>query len=53
VFTNRLEDPTIKIQLLLGEGKMVNEALRKALELQAMLLAARPQKVSARTFWGS
>jgi hypothetical protein len=48
-----LEDPIIKIQPLQGEGKMVNEALRKALELQAMLLAARPRKVSSRTFWGS
>jgi hypothetical protein len=32
---------------------MVNEALRQALELQAVLLAARPHKTSAGKFWGS
>jgi hypothetical protein len=31
----------------------MNEALRQALELQAVLLAARPHKMSTRTFWGS
>jgi hypothetical protein len=45
-FTDRVEDPDIKIQLLLGE-KTVNKALRQALELQAVFLAARPRK----TLW--
>jgi hypothetical protein len=34
-------------------GEKVNEALRKALELQAVLLAARPHKTSTKAFWGS
>jgi hypothetical protein len=38
--------------LLLGEVKTVNEALRQALELQAVFLAARPQKTCAKTFRG-
>jgi hypothetical protein len=41
-FADGVEDPTIKIQLHLGEEKMVNEALRQAFELQAVLLVARP-----------
>jgi hypothetical protein len=54
VFANGIEDTTIKIQLLLvGGEKTVNEALRQALELQAVLLATRPHKTSARTFHGS
>jgi hypothetical protein len=44
VFSDRVEDPTIKLQLLLGGEKSVKEALRQALELQAILLAARPKK---------
>jgi hypothetical protein len=52
-FADGVEDPTIKIQLLLGGEKTVNEALRQALELKAVLLPPRPQKVSARTFWWS
>jgi hypothetical protein len=32
---------------------MVNEGLRQVLEQQVMLLAARPHKTSAKTFWGS
>jgi hypothetical protein len=47
-FADGLEDTDIKIQLLLGGEKTVNEALRQALELQAVFLAARPQK----TLWG-
>jgi hypothetical protein len=43
-FADRVEDSTIKIQLLLGGEKTVNEALRLALKLQAMLLASRPPK---------
>jgi hypothetical protein len=44
-FAYRVADPDIKIQLLLGGGKMVNEALRQALELQAVLIAAKPEKL--------
>jgi hypothetical protein len=50
-FAEGVQDPDIKIQLLLGE-KTVNEALRQALELQAVLLAVRPHKTSTKTFWG-
>lgn len=35
-----VEDPAINIQLLLGGEEIMNEALRQALKLQAMLLAA-------------
>jgi hypothetical protein len=52
-FTDGGEDPAIKIQLLLVGEKTANEALRQALILQAMLLAARAHKSSTRTFWGS
>jgi hypothetical protein len=52
VFADAVEDPAIKIQLLLGGEKMVNEALRQTVELQAMLLDARPIKTSSRTFLG-
>jgi hypothetical protein len=52
-FVDGVEDPDIKIQLLLGGEKTVSEALRQALELQAVLLVARPRKTSTRTFWGS
>jgi hypothetical protein len=38
------EDPSIKIHLLLGGEKTVNGALRQALELQAVLLAAGPKE---------
>jgi hypothetical protein len=41
-FTDGVEDPDLKIQLLLGGEKTINEALR-----QAVFLAARPQK----TLW--
>jgi hypothetical protein len=44
VFTDRVEDFDIKIQLLLGGEKTVNEALRQALKIQALIPAAR-------TFW--
>jgi hypothetical protein len=50
-FADSVEDPAIKIQLLLGE-ETVNEALRQAIELQTVLLAASPHKTSARAFWG-
>jgi hypothetical protein len=52
-FADGVQDPDIKIQLLLGGEKTLNEALRQAMELQDVLLAARPHKTSARTFWGS
>jgi hypothetical protein len=52
-FVDGVEDSDIKIQLLLGGENTVSEALRQALELQAVLLVARPRKTSARTFWGS
>jgi hypothetical protein len=46
-------DPDIKIQLLLGGENTVNEALRQALELQAVLVAAKPQKNYAETHQGN
>jgi hypothetical protein len=52
-FVDGVEEPDIKIQLLLGGEKTVGEALWQALELQAVLLVARPHKTSAGTFWGS
>jgi hypothetical protein len=52
-YADGIEDSTLKIQLLLGGEKMVNEALRQALELQAVLLAATPPKARPRKFWGS
>jgi hypothetical protein len=52
-FADRVDDPEIKIQLLLGGEKAVKEALRQALESQAVLLAARPHKTSGQIFWGS
>jgi hypothetical protein len=42
-FAHRVDDPDIKIQLLLGGEKTINEALRQAIELQAVLVAARRQ----------
>jgi hypothetical protein len=48
-----VEDLAITIQLQLERGKTVSYALRQALELQAVLLAARPHKTSSRTYWGS
>jgi hypothetical protein len=48
-FVNGMEDTDVKIQLLVGGEKSVNEALRQALELQAVFLAARPGK----TPWGN
>jgi hypothetical protein len=43
-FADGVKDPDIKIQLLLGGEKTVNEALWQALELRAVLLAARPHR---------
>jgi hypothetical protein len=50
VFTNGVENPNIKILLFLGGKKTVNEALRQALELNAVFLAAKPQKKNVRIF---
>jgi hypothetical protein len=50
-FAYGVQDPDIKIQLLLGGEKTVNEALRQALELQAVLVAARPYKNNTKTYW--
>jgi hypothetical protein len=51
-FAYGVADPDIKIQLLLRAEKTVNEALRWALELQAVLVAARPQKNYAKKHQG-
>jgi hypothetical protein len=50
-FTNREKDPNIKIHLLLGGEKMVNKALRQALKLQDVFLAARSPKTNTESFW--
>jgi hypothetical protein len=51
-FAEGVEDPAIKNQLLLGGEKTVIEALRRALEMQAVFIATRPHKTSARIFCG-
>jgi hypothetical protein len=52
-FADGLGDTVIKIQLLLGGERMVNAALRQALELQAVILSVKPHKTSTITFWRS
>jgi hypothetical protein len=52
-FAYGVVDPNIKIQLLLGGEKTVNKVLRQALELQAVLVAAKPQKNYAKTHRGN
>jgi hypothetical protein len=52
-FTDWLEDHKIKVALLMEGEEAANEALRQALELQAVFLAARSHKTSTKTFWGS
>jgi hypothetical protein len=47
-FAYGVADPDINIQLLLGGQKTVNEAFRHALELQAVLVAAKPRKITPR-----
>jgi hypothetical protein len=42
-----VEDLDVKIQLLVGRERTVNESLRQTLELQAVFLAARPRKTLA------
>jgi hypothetical protein len=51
-FADAVQDPDIKVQLLLEGQETVIEAFRQVLELQAILLAAKPRKTSPRTFWG-
>jgi hypothetical protein len=48
-----VKDLDIKIQLLLGGEKTVNEALGQALELQAVLVAARPHQNNTNTYRGN
>jgi hypothetical protein len=43
-FADGIESPAIKIHLLRGGQKWVNEALRQTLELQDVVLAAKPKK---------
>lgn len=52
-FASSVLDPNIKIQLPLRGEKIVSEAFRQTLKLQAMFLGARPWKMNARTFCGS
>jgi hypothetical protein len=48
-----VDDPDIKIQLFLGGEKTVNEALRQALEIQAVFVAARPHKNNTNIYRGT
>jgi hypothetical protein len=52
-FADGVKDPFIKMQLLLGGEKTVNEALRQALALEGLLLSVRPHKASIKTFRGN
>jgi hypothetical protein len=45
-FAYGAKDPNIKIQLLLGGVKRVNEALRQALELQAVRYPQDPTRIT-------
>jgi hypothetical protein len=51
-FSYWVRDPDIKIQLLLVGEKTVSEALRKALELKAVMVVARPHQNPHNTFRG-
>jgi hypothetical protein len=51
-FADGVEDQDIKMSQLIGQ-KTANKALRQALELQAVFLAARPHKTSTKILWGS
>jgi hypothetical protein len=48
-FADGVEDQDINISLLIGGENTVDEALRQALELQAIFLTARPHKTSTKT----
>jgi hypothetical protein len=50
-FSYCVRDPDIKFQLLLGGETTVCEALRKALELHAVMVAARPHLNTHKTYW--
>jgi hypothetical protein len=52
-FADEVEDSAIKIQLLLGGEKTLNEALRQALELKAVLIGGRTHKTGVTIFSGS
>jgi hypothetical protein len=52
-FADGVEDHEIKVALMIGGKKTVNEALRQALEIQALLVAAISHKTSNKTVWGS
>jgi hypothetical protein len=47
-FSYGVRDPDIKVQLLLGGEKTVSEALRKALELHAVMVSPRPHQNTQR-----
>lgn len=48
-FACGVDDPDIKIQLLLGGEKMIIKALQQASELQTMLVATKQQKKKKKT----
>jgi peptide subunit release factor 1 (eRF1) len=52
-FAHGIDDHDIKIQLLLGGEKSLNETLRQAIELQAVLVAARPQNSNTGPYRGN
>jgi hypothetical protein len=52
-FAGGVGDHDIKIQFLLGGEKTVKDALKQALELQAVILAARLRESRARTSGGA
>jgi hypothetical protein len=51
-FADGVEDADMKVQLLLGGQKILNDTLRQAFEPQVVFLAARPRERRARTYWG-
>jgi hypothetical protein len=52
-FVYGVKNPDIKIQLLLGGERTVNEALRKAVELQVILVGARPHQNNTNIYRGN
>jgi hypothetical protein len=52
-FTHGVDDHDIKIQLLLGGEKTIIEAPRKAIELQAVLVAVRPPNSNSTPYGGN
>jgi hypothetical protein len=51
-FAHGVDNHDIIIQLLLGGEKTINEALRQVIEVQAVLVAARPQNNNTRSNGG-